>query len=121
MVSGVFQTNSWGGAAAEFDAAFPVNDVLSVGAGASFSRSEYPSGNNADISNLAAILHWRPAPEPDVQLFGSRTRIAAEDIYPLILGNGLETPASLPRRRFLGHHLAAVETERFPFGPPGPP
>src|SRR3546814_12728700 len=36
MVSGVFQTNSWGGAAAEFDAAFPVNDVLSVGAGASF-------------------------------------------------------------------------------------
>src|SRR3546814_11648018 len=67
MVSGVFQTNSRGGAAAEFDAAFPVNDMLSVGAGASFSRSEYPSGNNADISNLAAILTWQPAPEHDLQ------------------------------------------------------
>lgn len=116
VVSGVAQTNSWGGAALEFDAAFPVNDVLSVGAGASFSRSEYPSGNNADISNLAAILHWRPAPETDVKLFGSRTRIADEDIYPIILGNGLETPARLARRRFLGQPWADVETERVTFG-----
>src|SRR3546814_16652734 len=71
MVSGVFQTNSWGGAAAEFDSAFPVTDVLSVGAGARFSRSESPSGNNADISNLPAILHWPPAPENAVHTFVS--------------------------------------------------
>src|SRR3546814_16891242 len=33
-----------------------------------------------------------------------------------ILGNGLETPARLARRRFLGQPWADVETERFTFG-----
>ena len=116
VLSGVLQTNSWGGALAEIDAALPVSDVLSVGAGASFSRSEYPSGNNADITNLAAILHWRPVPRTDAKLFASRTRIADEDIYPIILGDGLATPARLARRRFLGQPWADVETERFTFG-----
>jgi iron complex outermembrane receptor protein len=116
VLSGVWQTNSWGGALVEIDAALPVSDFLSVGAGASFSRSEYPSGNNADITNLAAILHWRPAPGTDAKLFASRTRIADEDIYPIILGDGRETPARLARRRFLGQPWADVETERFTFG-----
>lgn len=116
VLSGVWQTNSWGGALVEIDAALPVSDVLSVGAGASVSRSEYPSGNNADIINLAAILHWRPAPGTDAKLFASRTRIADEDIYPIILGDGQETPARLARRRFLGQPWADVETERFTFG-----
>jgi iron complex outermembrane receptor protein len=116
VLSGVVQANSWGGAVVEFDAALPVSGTLGIGAGASFSRSEYPSGNNADITNLAAILHWRPAPGTDAKIFASRTRIADEDIYPIILGNGLETPARLARRRFLGQPWADVETERFTFG-----
>jgi iron complex outermembrane receptor protein len=115
-LSGVFQANSWGGALVEIDAALPVSGTLSIGAGASFSRSEYPSGNNADITNIAAILHWRPASATDAKLFASRTRIADEDIYPIILGNGLETPARLVRRRFLGQPWADVETGRLTFG-----
>lgn len=116
VVSGVLQANSWGGVMAEIDAALPVSGALSIGAGASFSRSEYPSGNNADITNLATILHWRPAPGSDAKFFASRTRIADEDIYPIILGDGLETPGHLARRRFLGQPWADVETERFTFG-----
>jgi iron complex outermembrane receptor protein len=116
MLSSVLQANSWGGALVEIDAAVPISDVLSVGGGVSFSRSEYPSGNNADITNVAAIAHWRPAPGTDVKMFGSRTRIADEDIYPIILGNGVETPGRLTRRRFLGQPWADVETERYTFG-----
>ena len=116
MLSGVIQANSWGGALLEIDAALPINEVLSIGGGASFSRSEYPSGNNADVANLAAIAHWRPAAGTDLKLFGSRTRIADEDIYPIILGNGVETPGRLTRRRFLGQKWADVETERYTFG-----
>ncbi|MGK6355716.1 TonB-dependent receptor domain-containing protein [Sphingomonas sp. DT-207] len=119
ILSGVIQANSWGGALVEIDAALPISDVLSVGAGASFSRSEYPSGNNADITNFAAIAHWQPMRGTDMKLFASRTRIADEDIYPIILGNGVETPDRLTRRRFLGQPWADVETERYTFGAMG--
>ena len=116
LLSGVAQVNSFGGALVEIDAALPITEQLSIGGGLSHSRSEYASGNNADVTNIAAIAHWRPAPETDAKLFWSRTRIADEDIFPIILGDGRATPPQLVRRRFLGQHWADVETERFNYG-----
>jgi iron complex outermembrane receptor protein len=117
LVSVVSQADSFGGGLFEVDAALPViRGRLSVGGGLSYSRSEYASGNNADITNMAAIAHWRSKANADAKLFWSRTRIADEDIYPIILGEGLSTPPRLERRRFLGQHWADVETERFNYG-----
>lgn len=117
LISIVSQADSFGGALLEIDAALPViRDRLSIGGGLSYSRSEYASGNNADVANMAAVAHWRPEADVDAKVFWSRTRIADEDIYPIILGNGLTTPPRLARRRFLGQHWADVETERFNYG-----
>lgn len=117
MLSGVAQGNSFGGTLFEVDGALPLIDgELGVGGGVSHSHSEYASGNNADVTNIAAIAHWRPAPGSEAKLFWSRTRIADEDIFPIILGDGRSTPARLVRRRFLGQHWADVETERFNYG-----
>lgn len=116
LLSGVAQVNSFGGALFEIDMALPVNDQLSIGGGLGHSRNEYASGNNADVTNLAAIAHWRHAPGTEAKLFWSRTRIADEDIFPIILGDGRTTPPRLVRRRFLGQHWADVETERFNYG-----
>lgn len=115
-LSGVAQVNSFGGAQVEVDAALPVTEGLGIGGGFSVGRSEYASGNNADITNMAAIAVWRPSPDTDAKLFWSRTRIADEDIFPIILGDGRATPSRLVRRRFLGQHWADVETERFNYG-----
>ncbi len=115
-ISGVAQVNSFGGALLEIDAALPITDQLGVGGGLSHSWSEYASGNNAEVTNMAAIAHWRPAPETDAMLFWSRTRIADEDIFPIIVGDGRSTPSRLKRRRFLGQKWADVETERFTYG-----
>lgn len=115
-LSGVAQVNSFGGALVEVDAALPVTERLGIGGGFSVGRSEYASGNNADIINMAAIAAWRPSTDTDAKLFWSRTRIADEDIFPIILGDGRTTPSRLVRRRFLGQHWADVETERFNYG-----
>jgi iron complex outermembrane receptor protein len=116
MVSAVLQATSFGGAVAEIDAALPITGNLSIGGGVSHSRSEYPSGNNADVTHLPSVAHWRPGAGTEAKLFWSRTRIADEDIFPIILGDGRSTPARLVRRRFLGQHWADVETERFNYG-----
>jgi iron complex outermembrane recepter protein len=117
MLSIVGQVNSWSGGLLEVDAVHPIRrGELSIGAGMSVSRSEYASGNNADIGNLACITDWRPFARSSLKLFWSRTRIADEDIYPIILGDGRATPARLERRRFLGQHWADVETERSIYG-----
>ncbi len=116
LLSGVAQVNSFGGALFEVDAALPITGQLSIGGGLSHSRSEYASGNNADVTHMAGIAAWSPTPDTDAKLFWSRTRIADEDIYPIILGDGRATPPRLVRRRFLGQHWADVETERFNYG-----
>jgi iron complex outermembrane receptor protein len=115
-ISAVSQANSFGGILVELDASVPVSSDLSVGAGVSQNHSEYASGNNADISHLAAIAHWQPAAGSEAKLFWSRTRIVDEDIFPIIIGNGSSVPARIKRRRFLGQHWADVETERFNYG-----
>lgn len=115
-LSAVAQANSFGGALLEVDAALPLGDTLSIGGGISQTHSEYASGNNADVSHLAAIAHWRPRAGADAKLFWSRTRIVDEDIFPIILGDGSSTPPRIKRRRFLGQHWADVETERFNYG-----
>lgn len=117
MLSVVAQANSWSGALLEIDATLPIRPgELSVGGGMSISRSEYASGNNAEIGNLAFVADWHPHAGSGVTLFWSRTRIADEDIYPIILGDGKATPPRLERRRFLGQPWADVETERFLYG-----
>lgn len=117
MLSVVAQTNSWSGRLLEVDAVLPIRrGELSLGGGASLSRSEYASGNNADISNVGLIAHWQPSADSEMKFFWSRTRIADEDIYPIILGDGATTPPRLERRRFLGQPWADVETERFAYG-----
>lgn len=116
LISGVVQANSFGGALVEIDAALPITDQFSIGGGVSHSRSEYASGNNANVTNMAAIASWRPTQNTDAKLFWSRTRIADEDIFPIIVGDGGSTPPRLVRRRFLGQHWADVETERFNYG-----
>jgi iron complex outermembrane receptor protein len=116
MVSVVTQANSFGGALLEVDAALPLSSTLSIGGGIGFSRSEYPSGNNAGVFNLAALAHWRPSKTTGAKLFWSRTRMADEDIFPIILGDGRTTPPQLKRRRFLGQRWADLETERFNYG-----
>ena len=118
-LSAVSQVNSFGGALLEVDAALPVSDSLSIGGGVSQSRSEYASGNNADINHVAALAYWKPSAGDDIKLFWSRTRIADEDIFPIILGDGSSTPSRIKRRRFLGQHWADVETERFNYGAVG--
>ncbi|PSJ38321.1 TonB-dependent siderophore receptor [Allosphingosinicella deserti] len=115
-ISTVAQMNSFGGALVEIDAALPLAESLGIGGGFSRSHSEYASGNNADITNIAAIAHWRPAPQTDMKMFWSRTRIVDEDIFPIIIGDGSATPPRLVRRRFLGQPWADVETERFNYG-----
>lgn len=115
-LSAIVQANSFGGALVEVDAALPVSDSLTIGAGMSQSRSEYASGNNADINHMAAIAHWKPLAGAEVKSFWSRTRIADEDIFPIVLGDGNDTPPRIKRRRFLGQHWADVETERFNYG-----
>lgn len=115
-ISGVAQINSFGGGLIEIDAALPVTKQFSIAGGVSYSRSEYASGNNADVTNMAAVASWQPAPDTNAKLFWSRTRIADEDIFPIILGDGRATPPRLARRRFLGQHWADVETERFNYG-----
>jgi iron complex outermembrane recepter protein len=114
--SAVAQANSFGGALIEIDAALPISDTLSLGAGVSQNHAEYASGNNADISHMAAIAHWRPTAGTDAKLFWSRTRIVDEDIFPILIGDGNATPDRIQRRRFLGQHWADVETERFNYG-----
>ena len=118
-LSAVSQVNSFGGALLEVDAALPVSDSLSIGGGVSQSRSEYASGNNADINHVAALAYWKPSAGDDIKLFWSRTRIADEDIFPIILGDGSSTPSRIKRRRFLGQHWADVATERFNYGAVG--
>jgi iron complex outermembrane recepter protein len=115
----VAQANSFGGALIEIDAALPISDTFSVGAGISQTHAEYASGNNADINHVAVIAHWRPAAATDAKLFWSRTRIVDEDIFPIILGDGNDVPDRIRRRRFLGQHWADVETERFNYGAVG--
>ena len=119
MLSIVGQANSWGGRLLEIDAQLPLASGISVGGGASISRSEYPSGNNADIRNAAIIGSWQPGTGRGLNMFWSRTRIADEDIYPIILSDGTDTPARLTRRRFLGQPWADVETERHLYGVTG--
>lgn len=116
MLSIVGQANSWGGRLFELDAQLPVGHGFAVGGGASISRSEYPSGNNADIYNIALIARWRGDSGAHLNLFWSRTRIADEDIYPIVIGDGTGTPARLERRRFLGQPWADVETGRHLYG-----
>ncbi len=115
-LSAVTQVNSFGGGLVEVDAALPLSDTFSIGAGVSQNHAEYASGNNADVTNMATIAHWRSTAASDVKLFWSRTRIADEDIFPIILGDGRSTPSRIERRRFLGQHWADVETERFNYG-----
>lgn len=112
----VTQANSFGGYLAELDGALPIGDDLSVGGGVSRSLNEYASGNNAEVTHLAAVAHWRPAAGAEAKLFWGRSRIADEDIYPIVLGDGTDTPPELKRRRFLGQPWADVETERFTYG-----
>jgi iron complex outermembrane receptor protein len=115
-LSVVAQVNSFGGAVLEADAALPISDTLSVGAGISQNHAEYVSGNNADITHMASVAHWRPGARTDAKIFWSRTRIVDEDIFPIIVGDGRSTPSRIERRRFLGQHWADVETERFNYG-----
>lgn len=116
MLSAVAQANSFAGGLVEVDAALPVNDRVSLGGGVSRSWSEYASGNNADVTHIATVADWSAAPDADAKLFWSRTRIADEDIYPIILGDRRGTPPRIKRRRFLGQPWADVETERFNYG-----
>lgn len=117
VLSMVAQANSFGGMLIEADAMMPIaGRTLGVGAGASFSRSEYASGNNADVFSMMATAAGRPDDATEIQPFWSRLRIADEDIYPIIIGNGRTTPPRMTRRRFVGQPWADVETERFNYG-----
>ncbi|MFC3712775.1 TonB-dependent receptor domain-containing protein [Sphingoaurantiacus capsulatus] len=117
VLSLVSQATSFGGALVEADAMLPLaGRTLDIGGGASFSRSEYASGNNADILNLMVTAVWRPDDTTEVQPFWSRGRTSDEDIYPIIIGNGTATPPRMTRRRFVGQPWADVESERFTYG-----
>lgn len=117
MLSGVAQVNSFGGALFEIDAQLPLDgERLAVGAGVSQAHNEYASGNNADVLHIALVGVWRPDASTVVKPFWSRTRIADEDIFPIIIGNSLQTPARMHRRQFVGQYWADVETERFNYG-----
>ena len=120
VLSLVAQANSFGGLLIEADAALPLaGSKFGVGGGASFSRSEYASGNNADVFSLMATAVWRPDDTTELQPFWSRVRIADEDIFPIIIGNGLAPPPRMKRRQFVGQPWADVETERFNYGAVG--
>lgn len=117
MLSMVAQANSFGGMSIEADATLPVTGrILGVGAGASYSRSEYASGNNAGVFSLMASAAWRPDDATEILPYWSRVRIADEDIFPIIIGNGETPPPRMTRRRFVGQPWADVETERFNYG-----
>lgn len=117
VLSLVAQANSFGGALVEADAMLPIaGPRLGIGGGASFSRSEYASGNNADILNLMATAVWRPDALTELQPFWSRGRTSDEDIYPIIIGDGASTPPRMTRRRFVGQPWADIESERFNYG-----
>lgn len=117
VLSLVTQVNSFGGRLVEADAALPlVGTRFGLAGGASLSRNEYPSGNNAGVFSLMATAVWRPDDATAVQPFWSRVRIADEDIFPIIIGNGAAPPPRMKRRQFLGQPWADVETERFTYG-----
>lgn len=117
ILSLVTQANSFGGALIEADAQVPlVGRTLGLGAGASFSRSEYASGNNADVFSMMGLLAWRPDDRTEIMPFWSRVRMADEDIYPIIIGNGETPPSRMRRRQFVGQYWADVESERFNYG-----
>jgi iron complex outermembrane receptor protein len=115
-LSAVVQANSFGGHLFELDARTPLADRLHLGGGISASRSEYASGNNADVFNAALIGAWRSSDETDVRAFWSAARMADEDIYPIVQGPGDAPPPRLVRRRFLGQDWADLETDRFNYG-----
>ena len=116
-LSAVVQANSFGGHLIELDARTPlVPNRLAVGGGVSASRSEYASGNNADVFNAALIGLWRPSPETEVRPFWSAAKIRDEDIYPIVQGLGEGPPQRIARRRFIGQSWADLETERFNYG-----
>lgn len=115
-LSVVAQGNSFGGHLIEIDAALPLGEAVSLGGGVSRSLSEYASGNNAEVMHVGLVGRWRPSETTEAKLFWGRSRIADEDIYPIIIGDGVLPPPRLKRRRFLGQHWADVETERFTYG-----
>ncbi len=115
-LSVVAQANSFGGHLVEVDGAAPLGETLGLGGGASRSLNEYASGNNAEVTHVGLIGHWRPTEASEAKLFWGWSRIADEDIYPIIIGDGLSAPPRLKRRRFLGQSWADVETERFSYG-----
>ncbi|QNQ08362.1 TonB-dependent receptor domain-containing protein [Sphingomonas alpina] len=116
-VSAVTQVHSFGGALIEVDAQVPLaGETLGLGIGVSQAHNEYASGNNADILSTALIGVWRPAPSITIKPFWSRVRIVDEDIFPIIIGNGVTPPPRMRRRQFVGQHWADVETERFNYG-----
>lgn len=115
-LSVVAQANSFDGRLLEIDAALPVRADLAVGGGVSHSLSEYASGNNAAVTHVGLIAHWRASGASEAKIFWGRSRIADEDIYPIILGDGAAVPPRLKRRRFLGQSWADVETERYAYG-----
>ncbi|WP_035018305.1 TonB-dependent receptor domain-containing protein [Caulobacter sp. UNC358MFTsu5.1] len=115
-LSTVFQTNSFGGGLVEIDGHTPLSGRLSLGGGASVARSEYASGNNADVFQGAVIAALRITPNADVRAFWSGVKIGDEDIFPIIQGDGKSAPDKLVRRRFLGQDWADVETERMNAG-----
>lgn len=120
VLSVLAQANSFGGMLIEADAMMPVaGRTFGVGAGASFSRSEYASGNNADVFSMMATAVWRPGDSTEIQPYWSRVRIADEDIFPIIIGTGQAVPPRMTRRRFVGQPWADVETERFNYGAVG--
>ncbi|MGK6318006.1 TonB-dependent receptor domain-containing protein [Sphingomonas sp. DT-204] len=117
VLSLVSQANSFGGMLIEVDAMMPIaGRTLGIGAAASFSRSEYASGNNADVFSMMATAAWRPNDLTEIQPFWSRVRITDEDIFPIIIGNGQGVPPRMTRRQFVGQRWADVETERFNYG-----
>ncbi|WP_235976500.1 TonB-dependent receptor domain-containing protein [Sandaracinobacteroides hominis] len=108
--------DSYGNAAAEFDAALPLSRELSLGFGAQLSRNDFYNGTTSLSHNQAAALRWRPSDRLEIIPFAQRSEVLDDEAGPIYVPAGPFLPPPVPRRRFDGPSWADYNSVGSLFG-----
>ncbi len=104
--------DSYGSLAAEFDAALPLDDRLSIGVGGAIATERAVDRTRDNFLEGAIIAHWRPTDRFSLTPYFSLSYTPRHDAGPLYVPADDTLPPRLPRRFFTGPQwLQTRETE----------
>lgn len=102
IVSPSVRYGDYAGWQAESDFQLPIDERLSIAAGAGIYRNREPWGGTPDFFSAGGVLRYSPTPGVEIKPFISRIRGTSEEQQPLIFTSGNFLPKRGPATVYLG-------------------